>query len=562
MRNTNTAWWDASQIYGFDEVSVKRVKRDPSDPAKLLLAPDGSRELFLPLLAATDPMNPEWKGQEATAFADNWTIGMSFYTNVFAREHNAFVDAFRKLDPKLDSGLRNPSQPKHVIQVGEVTPDELYDVARLVVSAEIAKIHTIEWTPQLLYDEPLYIGMNANWSGLLGDSNPGLTKILHDIISQGFGKSTDPRDATKWYSIFASGAGIIGTGSHDKHWNQPTTGYNHFGSPFNFPEEFVSVYRLHPLIPDLMEYRKLDGDPNAIVERIPVVDTFRGKATEVMHTRGLANWALTMGRQRLGLLTLNNHPAFLQNLTMQRLESDTKQIDVAALDLVRDRERGVPRFNEFRRQYGLHSLRSFDDFLDPGNPATPARVAAMRDIYGQHICDESKEITTAQRNVFGTGGTKYVNDCLGFKNGTLIDNIEDVDLQVGYLAEPLTMRPHGYAISETQFVVFILNASRRLFSDRFLTASYRPEFYTTFGLSWVNHNGPAQLPKVDSNGHSQDVSPLKQVLLRAMPKLAKELDPVVNAFDPWARQRGVYYDLTWQALPGAKGDPAFPKKNP
>ena len=40
-------------------------------------------------------------------------------------------------------------------------------MARLVVAAEIAKIHTIEWTPQLLYNEPLYRGMNANWSGLL-----------------------------------------------------------------------------------------------------------------------------------------------------------------------------------------------------------------------------------------------------------------------------------------------------------------------------------------------------------------------------------------------------------
>jgi len=46
------------------------------------------------------------------------------------------------------------------------------------------------------------------------------------------------------------------------------------------------------------------------------------------------------------------------------------------------------------------------------------------------------------------------------------------------------------AISETQFVVFILNASRRLFSDRFFTSSFRPEFYTTLGVNWVNNNGP------------------------------------------------------------------------
>ena len=37
MANTNTAWWDASQLYGFDDTSRQRVKRDPADPAKLLL---------------------------------------------------------------------------------------------------------------------------------------------------------------------------------------------------------------------------------------------------------------------------------------------------------------------------------------------------------------------------------------------------------------------------------------------------------------------------------------------------------------------------------------------
>ncbi len=30
-------------------------------------------------------------------------------------------------------------------------------------------------------------------------------------------------------------------------------GVNHFGSPFNFPEEFTTVYRLHPLVPDMID---------------------------------------------------------------------------------------------------------------------------------------------------------------------------------------------------------------------------------------------------------------------------------------------------------------------
>jgi len=59
-----------------------------------------------------------------------------------------------------------------------------------VVAAEIAKIHTIEWTPQLLYDEPLYKGMNANWNGLLGAGEPDVSKVLSDIVAHGFGKSS------------------------------------------------------------------------------------------------------------------------------------------------------------------------------------------------------------------------------------------------------------------------------------------------------------------------------------------------------------------------------------
>ena len=70
----------------------------------------------------------------------------------------------------------------------------------------------------------------------------------------------------------------------------------------------------------------------------------------------------------------------------------------------------------------------------------------------------------------------------------MVDNIEDVDAMVGWLAEPV--RPHGFAISETQLQIFILNASRRLFSDRFLTSSFRPEFYSDLGVKWVNENGP------------------------------------------------------------------------
>lgn len=577
FRNTNTAWWDASQLYGYDERSQRRVKRDPNDAAKLLMLPrgdlrgGGDDQGYLPILTESDPMNPAWAGQAATGFPDNWTIGMSFYHNVFAREHNAFVDGFREVARHStrgdeDSGLRDPRQPGEIIRYKDVSNDELFEVARLVIAAEIAKIHTIEWTTQLLYNEPLYRGMNANWAGLLGDNKEKYTAVraaLAAVIAKY--KKSGSDDANQWYSIFASGPGIIGVGAEDKGWDlrDPKTvnrGVNHFGSPFNFPEEFMTVYRLHPLLPDVLENREVDGDPNRIVSRTPIVESFRGKASDVMTSTGLANTALSMGRQRLGLLTLGNHPGFLQNLNMERLHTETKRIDVAALDLIRDRERGIPRFNEFRRQYGLRQLASFDDFVDtrlaPDNAERLRQeeyVKGLREVYGQHVCDASKVISNALVNDDGSP----INDCLGHPDGSTIDNIEDVDTVVGWLAEG--PRPHGYAISETQFVVFIINASRRLYSDRFFTSSFRPEFYTHYGLEWVNNNGPDG--KVDEkgkpNGHEEEVTTMKRVLLRTVPELSEELESVVNVFDPWARDRGEYYSLEWKAQERARHDESF-----
>lgn len=573
VRNTNTAWWDASQLYGFDDSSRQRVKRDPSDTAKLLLVPMPSQAGpgYLPVFTPSDPINPEWAGQEAVAFPDNWTVGLSFLHNLFAREHDSFVAEFRHVAaqrPNADCGLRDPSHPKQVVRYRDVTPDQLFEIARMVVAAEIAKIHTTEWTPQLLYNDPLYLGMNGNWNGLLGANGGLLSKALNDVVVTNFGRSTDPAKAAEWYSVFASGPGILGLGSkvpgydisNPKYTNG---GVNHFGSPFNFPEEFVSVYRLHPLVPDLLEYRDLASDPNKIAKRISVVETFQGKATNFIQTMGLANWGLTLGRQRLGLLVLHNSPLFLQNLQLSRLDSKTQQIDVVALDIIRDREHGVPRFNEFRRQYGLRQLTSFDDFMDPAAEAgsadrleQQATVQTLREVYGQHVCDVSKIITDAQVNQDGTS----INDCLGHPNGTVVDNVEDVDTAVGYLAE--YRRPHGFAISETQFVVFILNASRRLFSDRFFTSCFRPEFYTRLGIDWVNNNGPgaAQMEKGTPNGHVQPISPMKRILMRNIPELTPELENVVNAFDPWARDRGQYYNLEWKPRAGSESDDSFAKQ--
>ena len=58
----------------------RRVKRAADDPAKLLLAPvgqrvgAGERQGYLPLLEASDPMNPQWAGQEAVTLPAGWQV--------------------------------------------------------------------------------------------------------------------------------------------------------------------------------------------------------------------------------------------------------------------------------------------------------------------------------------------------------------------------------------------------------------------------------------------------------------------------------------------------------
>jgi hypothetical protein len=132
---------------------------------------------------------------------------------------------------------------------------------------------------------------------------------------------------------------------------------------------------------------------------------------------------------------LNNFPRFLQQF--QRPDTD-RLMDLAATDILRSRELGVPRYNQFRRLLHLKPARSFEDLTDD-----PAQLAALRRLYR---------------------------------------DVDSVDTIVGMLAEK---RPAGFGFSDTAFRIFIVMASRRLNSDRYFTQDFTPEIYTQLGVDWV-----------------------------------------------------------------------------
>ncbi len=312
--------------------------------------------------------------------------------------------------------------------------DKLYNTARLVNAALMAKIHTVEWTPAVIAHPVTRYGMHANWWGLAGER---------------FDKRVGRLGSSEVLS------GIPGS---------PT---NHHGVPYSLTEEFVAVYRMHPLLPDDYVFRSAEND-ELLQER-----TFRELGALQTRTRleeiGVPNAIYSFGIAHPGAITLHNYPRFLQTFET----ADGTVVDLAAIDVLRIRERGVPRYNQFRRLFRLKPADSFEELTDD-----PAWADELRRVYD--------------------------------------GDVERVDLMIGLYAEP---KPKGFGFSDTAFRVFILMASRRLKSDRFLTRDYTPELYTRAGLDWIND------------------STMVDVLLRHYPELGPALSGVENAFAPWPRVR-------------------------
>ena len=168
-----------------------------------------------------------------------------------------------------------------------------------------------------------------------------------------------------------------------------------------------------------------------------------------------------------GAITLHNYPRFLQEYE----RPDGVLMDLAATDILRSRELGVPRYNEFRKLLHLPPVESFEELTDK-----PELADELRRVYD--------------------------------------DEIDRVDLIVGLYAEP---EPEGFGFSDTAFRIFILMASRRLNSDRFFTTDYNARIYTQAGLDWIDDND------------------MSSVLLRHFPDLLPALRNMKNAFAPWER---------------------------
>ena len=138
-----------------------------------------------------------------------------------------------------------------------------------------------------------------------------------------------------------------------------------------------------------------------------------------------------------GALVLHNYPSGLRRLH----KKDAIFLDVASIDVLRDRERGVPRYCAFRRHLGMRVPKSFR---------------------GAHV--QSRLAARARRRLqVGRAGRPPGRHAL-----------RDAAARLRLFRHRFPhLHPDGFAA---------------LKSDRFFTTDFTPEVYTPAGFAWVQDN--------------------------------------------------------------------------
>ena len=286
-------------MYGNDEKDVKRARTFKGGKMK-------TNEKGIPRIL------PDREGVYTTGDSQNSWVGVTVLQDIFIKEHNYAADQIAEENPKMTDG-------------------EIFDAAHLVIAAVVAKIHTLDWTVTLVNTDLIHVGMDTNWYGLF-------QALLCKYVSSWFyGNDLIPQTGSK-----------VGT---EKTENR--------GTPYCLTEEFAAVYRLHSLSPPgLVVGKKQD-------EFIPLLNLFGDKGRETF--KQTPDCPTKIMKSVLSYpcsnLASSNYPGAYRNFAPTddsgRDLPKSDHIDLAALDLFRDRERGIRKFNDVRRELNLKPYKSW-----------------------------------------------------------------------------------------------------------------------------------------------------------------------------------------------------------
>ena len=100
---------------------------------------------------------------------------------------------------------------------------------------------------------------------------------------------------------------------------------------------------MHTLMPDHFTIRSAETGEALANAELPELSGRRG--VEFLARFDPADLFYSFGIHHPGAVRLHNYPKSLQNL----VQDNGERFDLGTIDILRDRERGVPRYNRFRR---------------------------------------------------------------------------------------------------------------------------------------------------------------------------------------------------------------------
>ncbi len=390
--NGVTGAWDMSHIYGSSIEQIDKVRTDPAtgelvSGGKLYL--EGGKWL---------PTEIDANGNKGliTGFNKNLTLPLLAEHTLYARHHNWVCDILKERHPDWHD-------------------NQIFQIARRVVTMTYVKIHTGAWTDTTFAHKAVVEGLHANLYGRSERKKPFYDQKIfnpkggnHPIADglAGNRKLTPtiekPEQKGKYFSIAYRFAHAIVNDTFDK-------------AAFKIGKAGEKVVKSGDEV-NLQDLRDLD-------------------ALEFAKTHGLGSVYHALMNTVMGAPTINNYADIFN-----RMPTEEGVLDLFQAELAKDRQRGVGSYQQYRADHNLPEIRSYRDlFKNPDSPESQKTIAKLEELYGE------------------------INAATGKVN---------LDSMLGLLINE--NRPKGFAITNEGFQTFVLEASTRIMRQAMLTTNWHP----------------------------------------------------------------------------------------
>lgn len=328
-----TVWWDMSHLYGSDIETLAKIRSFPDGRrvpgGKIFLEKmneNGEGGKWLPLETLED-------GSKLllTGFGRNMTAPLEAEHTLYARHHNWVCDVLKS---------------RHA----DWSDNQIFQIARRVVTMTYVKIHTGTWTHTLFANPAVVEGLNANLFGRAERKLPHFDKKIyrpeqgHDPIAHG-----------------------IAAGKVSK--KKPEVKGKYFSKAYRFGHQ-IWVDELK--CPPIGEKTKETGTRTVNMKDLRELD---GHA--FLQKEGLGNIYYYMMNTRLGAPVPGNTADFFRDMA-----TEEGVMDLFEQEIRKDRQRGNASFTNYQKSHNIPPIKKWDDlFLEPQSAASQATIAKLEKLY-------------------------------------------------------------------------------------------------------------------------------------------------------------------------------------